>query len=218
MLPDLGIFDRHDSVEHFDHRHLGAEVGVETGELDPDRARSDDQQFARHFRRSHCVAVGPDALAVRLCERKLAGPRAGRDDDVLRGKLGRLAVGGDAQLALTGQLPLAHHHRDLVLLHQVRDALVELLGDVAAPLHHLGEIEARLPGRQPVFVRVLDEVEHLRRAEQRLGRDAPPVEADAAQTLPLDDRRLQPQLRRTDRRDIAPRPRPQDDDIILLGH
>ena len=93
---DLGILDRHDAVEHLDHRHLGAEVVVEAGELDPDRARADDQQLARHFGRGHRVAIGPDALAVGLGERQLARPRAGGDDDVLGGELGRLAVRGDA--------------------------------------------------------------------------------------------------------------------------
>ena len=93
---DVGILDRHDPVEHLDHRHLGAHVVVEAGELDPDRARADDQQLARHLLRHHRVAVGPDALAVGLGERQVAGAGAGRDDDVLGGELGRLAVlGGD---------------------------------------------------------------------------------------------------------------------------
>ena len=63
-VADFGVLDRHDPVEHFDHRHLGAQVVVEAGELDADRARADDQQLGRHFRRGHGVAVGPDALAV----------------------------------------------------------------------------------------------------------------------------------------------------------
>ena len=83
---DLGILDGNDPVEHFDHRHLGAKVGVEACELDPDRARADDQQLGRHFGRGHCVAIGPDALAVGLGERQVARPGAGRDDDVLRGE------------------------------------------------------------------------------------------------------------------------------------
>ena len=87
------------AVEHFDDRHLGAEVVVEAGELDPDRARADDQQFGRHFRRGHRVAIGPDALAVGLGERQLARPGAGGDDDMLGGKLGGLAVLGHGQLA-----------------------------------------------------------------------------------------------------------------------
>ena len=101
LRADLGVLDRHDAVEHLDHRHLGAEVGVEAGELDPDRARADDQQLGRHFGRGHRVAIGPDALAVGLGERQVARAGAGGDDDVLGGELGRLAVrAGDRQLAL----------------------------------------------------------------------------------------------------------------------
>ena len=40
-------------------------------------------------------------------------------------------------------------------------------------------------------------------AQQRLGRDAAPIEADAAELLALDDRGLQAELRRADRGDIA---------------
>ena len=106
LRADLGILDRNHAVEHLDHRHLGAQVGVEARKLDPDRARADDQQLGRHFRRGHRVAIGPDALAVGLGERQVAGPGAGRDDDVLGVQLGRLAVGsGDRQLALAVSVP-----------------------------------------------------------------------------------------------------------------
>jgi hypothetical protein len=47
------------------------------------------------------------------------------------------------------------------------------------------------------------QVVDLGRAQQRLGRDAAPVEADAAQMLALDQRRLHAELRRADGRDIA---------------
>ena len=112
LRADLRVLDRNDAVEHFDHRHLGAQVGVEAGELDPDRARADDQQFGRHFRRGHGVAIGPDALAVGLGERQVAGPGAGRDDDVLGGRARSSCRPRPSTLSLP--LPvsfaLAHHH------------------------------------------------------------------------------------------------------------
>ena len=122
------------------------------------------------------------------------------------------------QLALAGELADAHVDGDLVLLHQAGDAAVELAGDPAAALDHLGEVEPRLARRQAVSLRMLDLVEHLGRPEQRLGRDAAPVEADAAEALALDDRRLQAQLRATDRRDIAARARAQDDEVVTVSH
>src|SRR5947199_63560 len=83
------------------------QVGEETSELDPDRARADDQQVGRHLRWSHRMPVGPDALAVGLGERQIARPRARCDDDVLCGELGRLSVrAGDAELSFGGELAL----------------------------------------------------------------------------------------------------------------
>ena len=43
-------------------------------------------------------------------------------------------------------------------------------------------------------------------AEQSLGGDAAPIEADAAEMLALDDHRLEPELRGADGRDIASGP------------
>ena len=149
-----------------------------------------------------------------LGERQLAGPRAGGDDDVLGGQLGLLAVGGHRHLARRGDRALAHVHRDLVLLHQVRDALVELLGHAAAAGDDLGEVRLHLAGDQAEAVGVAHMVQHLARAEQRLGRDAAPVEADAAKVLALDDRGLEAELRGADRGDIAAGPGAEDDEVV----
>src|SRR3569833_2893941 len=54
--------------------------------------------------------------------------------------------------------------------------------------------------------------------EQRLGRDAAPVEADAAELLALDDGGLEAELRRPDSRDIAAGPRTEDDEIVAVRH
>src|SRR5438045_4711503 len=102
------ILDRNDAVEHFDDRHLGAQVGIKARELDSDRTRPDDQQVCRHFCRSHGMAISPDLLAVGLGERQVARPGASRDDDVLGLKLGFLPVGSRAaELALRSAFALA---------------------------------------------------------------------------------------------------------------
>ena len=59
----------------------------------------------------------------------------------------------------------------------------------------------------------------LRAAQQRLGRDAAPVEADAAELVALDDRGLHAELRRADRRDIAARPAAEHDQVEgIISH
>ena len=105
------------------------------------------------------------------------------------------------------ELCLAVDHRDLVLLHQVGDAARELGGDLPAPLDDAGEIEAEIVASQTELRRAAHLVIELGGAEQSLGGDAAPVEADAAEMLALDDRRLEPELRGADGRDIASRPR-----------
>ena len=76
-------------------------------------------------------------------------------------------------------------------------------------------IEADL---EAVVLGVLRIVQDLGAPEQRLGRDAAPVEADPAEHLALDDRCLQPQLRGADRGDIAAGARTEDDDVITFCH
>src|SRR6266446_4888962 len=60
---------------------------------------------------------------------------------------------------------------------------------------------------------MMQQVVDLGGAQQRLCRDAAPVEADAAELLTLDDCGLHAELRRPDRGDIAARPTAQHHDV-----
>ena len=71
-------------------------------------------------------------------------------------------------------------------------------------------------GRQAEVAGILHQVHDLGTAQQRLGRDAAPVEADAAQVLALDDGGLHAELGGADRRDIAARAATDDDEVELL--
>ena len=133
--------------------------------------------------------------------------------------LGRLALASlDGDLAGRVDHRLAPDHGDLVLLHQEADAVVEPFRHRARALDHGGRIEADLLDREPVVLGVLQVVEDLGRAQQRLGRDAAPVEADAAQIFALDDRGLEAELRRADRGDVAAGPGADDDDVEGVCH
>src|SRR4029077_9289039 len=66
---------------------------------------------------------------------------------------------------------------------------------------------------------VLHVMENLGRAQQRLGRDAAPVQADAAEIGFLDHRGLEAELGCTDRRDISAGTGADDDDVEgCVGH
>ena len=224
---DLGVLDGKDLRQHFDHGHVGAHGVEERREFDADRAGAHHQQRLRHLLRHHRLEIGPDQFLVGLEPRQHARPRAGGKDDVL-GLVGALAQralrrldGGFLHRDLAGRIDggLAPDHRHLVLLHQKADAVIEAFRDAARALHHGFRVERDVVGRQPVILGVLHVVIDFRRAQQRLGRDAAPVQADAAEIGFLDDRGLETELRRTNGGDVAAGAGADDDDVEgCIGH
>src|SRR5262245_29933458 len=103
---------------------------------------------------------------------------------------------------------------DLVLAEQKADALADLVGDAAAALDHGGKIRAHLAGADPDLLGTVKRLEDLRRAEQGLGRNTSPVEADPTEALALDARGLEAELRAADRRDVAARARADHHDVV----
>ncbi len=202
---DLGVLGGKDAGEHLDHGHFGAEAAVEARELDADGAGAHNQQRLGKARRDHRLLVGPDQPAVGLEARQGPRPRAGGDDDVpgldIGKRLARFANDGDRASAFQPRRPV--DHGDVVLPHEIGDAVGKPLGHFAAPLDHRREIEADIVGGEPELGRVPHRPVELGGAEQRLGGDAAPVEADAAEMLALDDRGLHAELRRADGGDIA---------------
>ena len=215
---DLGILDRQNAVHHLDHGGITPQRVEEAGEFDADGARSDDQQLFRHMRRLQCVLVVPDQLAIRFQPRQFAGPRAGRDDDRPGRDLFAALVGLDRHLAFAGQPGLAHDGCDLVLLEQMPDTARQLLGHPARTIDDLVQVIADPFGAETEILGAFHQVKDLGAAQQGLGRDAAPVQADAAQMLAFDTGHLQPQLRAPDRRDIAARPRTDHHHVEILGH
>src|SRR3546814_488614 len=109
---------------------------------------------------------------------------------------------------------MAVEDRNLVFLHQELDAARELGRDLARALDHLLRVDGDLAfNLEAVGFGVLDVAVDLGRAQQRLGRDAAPVQADAAELVALDDGGLEAQLGRADRRGIAAGAGAEDDDV-----
>ena len=94
-----------------------------------------------------------------------------------------------------------------------------MLGNAPGPFHDRINVVSNGLSLEAEFLGPVHQVKHFGGAQHRLGRDTPPVEADTAEMLPLHNRGLQPQLRRTDRRHIASWSRPDHDDVELFcGH
>src|SRR3546814_9606423 len=111
------------------------------------------------------MAIGPDALSIRLCERKLPRAGAGGDNDVLRLNIRCLTVLGDTELAFARQLAVATIDSDLVLLHQARDALVKLFCNTARSLKDLIKIEGGLFQIQSDFIGLIHLMIYFSRAK-----------------------------------------------------
>ena len=115
-----------------------------------------------------------------------------------------------------GCIPTKALLRSAELFHQMKHA--EAYGlSAGAPGFDLAKVVARSRGKA-IGVGMLHVVEYLGRAQQRLGRDAAPVEAYPAEILALDDRSLEAELARADRRDIAAGPRAKDDEVVSVSH
>ena len=77
-----------------------------------------------------------------------------------------------------------------------------------------GKSGAHVAGDDPELLGAVEGLEHLGRAQQRLGRDAAPVEADPTEVLALDAGGLEAELRAADRRDVAAGAGADHDDIV----
>src|SRR5438105_11319825 len=136
-----------------------------------------------------------------------------------RGEIGeRFAVLCHRDPPLAGQPGVAVKHRDLVLAHQKRDAIRQLLGYRARAGHDLLRVVSDVLGRKAELIEVAQQVIDFRGAQQGLGWDAAPVQADAAQVLAFDQRGLHAELRCPYRRDVAARPAADHDKIEAVGH
>src|SRR5690606_33368348 len=185
---------------------------------DADGAGAGDDDRAGELLVEDLLLVGDHVLA-HLDAGQHPGHRAGGDDEVVELQLPGLAVvEGDVHALGAGEGAPAVDLGDLVLLHEEVDALDDAVGDLAAALvgRAVGPRGAALDAA--LLLLGLQGVRELGVPQQRLGRDAPDVEADAAPVLLLDDGHLLAQLARADRRDIPTGAGAQDNNVKVIGH
>ena len=139
---------------------------------------------------------------------------------MFRGQAGDLLTAlRDLQFTRPGQPALAVHDRDLIFLQQVGDAAGKFLRNLAGARDDLFQIETGLLDRQAVLGRMRHIAVDFRRAQQRLGRNTAPVEADAAQMLALHHGHLEAKLRRADGGDVTAGSATDNDNVeIAIGH
>ena len=206
--------------QHFDDGDFGVERAVDRGELHAHRSRADDHQRLRNLFQAENFDVGENAI-VGFEAGQHAGFGAGGEDDVLGFELGGLAVVGDfdgehAVLRRAGQLAVAFHGLDFVLLHQELEALGVLGDDLRFALLNRGPVElARVDALDAEFFRVFQVVPEFGVEEQRLGRDAADVQAGAAEeSVFFDESGFQAVLAGADGGGVSGRAAADDGDVV----
>ena len=216
-LRDLGrgfvIFQRQHVRQHLDHGDFRAVGAEHVGEFHADGARADDHQPLGRDRQLQRLPVGDDLLPVDRHAGQRARPSAGGDDDILG--IEHLAGWLDLHLLGADQCCRALNVRDVVLLEQEADAFHQPVGDLAAALLGDGVVQLQVVEAEAELLGFAgQDAGELGVAEQRLGRDAAPVQTHAAQVVALDHGDLLAQLRCADGGHIAARPAADDDEIV----
>ena len=217
LLRDLFVLDRHDARERLEQSDLDAVRGEHVGELDTDRAGADDGDRLGRLLVAHGAVGGDHGLLVDRDTRERLRLRAGRQDH--RARLERLGAARPLHLddVLRLERSPAREQGDLVLPEEELDPLGHPVRDPPAPLDRLGIARLEAAEANAVVRGVAHEADHLRVAQQRLGRNAAPVQAHAARPIVLDGRDREPELGAADRRDVAARPGADDRDVELVG-
>ena len=134
-------------------------------------------------------------FSLELDAGKQAHPRAGRDDRVVeRHPLARPVGLRDVDGVGIDERAAALVLGDLVLLHQVVDALDVRVGHLAAAIPRDAEVEVHVARDAEQLGLVVERVREVGVLQQSLGGDAAHVEAHTAPVLLFDDRDRETEL------------------------
>src|SRR5208282_5494726 len=98
------------------------------------------------------------------------------------------------------------------------DALVQLGCDTPAAADHLGEIPARLAAKAKLSTVVLEQLRQVSVGQEGLGRNASPVQANAAELVALDTEHPFLELGGTDCAGISRGAAADYHDVVIVGH
>jgi hypothetical protein len=200
---EVGIRARHQAVERLDDRDLGPERGVYRRELEADDAAADDEEPRRHVGERERGGRVEHARVVRPAGQS-DGTRARRDDRMLEVDRDVALRRRDAHLLRAGEGAGARHDLDAARLRELRESTRELPDDAVLVCAELREVELRRAELDAGVGEPARRGEHLRDVQQRLGRDAADVQADAAERgMALDQHDRAAEIRGAERRGVA---------------
>ena len=202
---DIGIFNRENVGQHFNHGDFGAEGVEKVGEFDADGAGTDDDDFFRLLGQDHGLFAADDALAIKGEAGHFAGDDAGGDEDFRCGMRDFFALSvGDFHHPGFGNGGGAAEVIDLVFFKEHLDTAGQFVDHTTAAANHFGPIEGKLfEGHTELGGMLGHHLVKLRVADERFGRDTTPVEASAADTFQFDASHLFAELRGADCADVS---------------
>ena len=214
-LRQLRVVKRQDLGERLDDRHFRAELGEGHAQLHANVARADQSKRLRDLGQRERVSRRQN-VAAKFERRQFHRLRACREDEMLGRDAGLACVGGDRHsLAVDdGRRPKNGAH--FGLLEKRADAIGEASDDGILPGDGARVIQLRRPNREP------DEIERAglakamrraRRVDQRFRGDAADIETGSAEPVGFDDDRVEAELARADRGDIAARAAADDENL-----
>ena len=221
LLGDFIVHARQNAVEIFNDNNFRAQTTPDRAHFKTNHAPADDNHLARHFVERQCARGRYDDLFIELhinaWRRCNVGTR--RDDNVLGLERRDLAVfARHINLASALDRAVTGEGFNLVLLEQKAHAADIGVNRVGLVLHQGCEIELRLTHDNAEIGKVMTcKVEHFRRMQQSLGRNAADVEAGAAMRFALfNNRHFHAELGCTNGANITAGAGADDNEIV--GH
>src|SRR5216683_211044 len=196
--------------QHLDDRDFRAERAPHAGELHADDAAAENYRRPGHVVEPQGVVTGNDPVAVDFQARQAPRLRPGGQHHV-----SALVDGvADADLCRRDEASLAVDDLDLAAGERALQALPQSVDDlvlVGVDAWHVHAIERR---PDPESLAVSRQVGDLRRVQERLGRDAPAVQASAADPVLLDEGDPLAKFGRAERARVAAATATEDHDVV----
>jgi hypothetical protein len=208
--PDqVGVAAREELVHELDDGHPAAECLVDRRHLQADDPAADDEQPLGQVGEREGAVGGHDARVV-LEAGDGRRRRAGRHDAPPEGD----GLVADRELARPGEARLAADDLDLTPGGQLRESAREPVDRALLERTHALEVDRRRAEGDALGFGVAGVGEHLGDVQQRLGGDAPDVQAHAPEALvALDEDDLEAEVRGAERGGVAARPGADDDHV-----
>ena len=195
------VLDRHEPRQQLEDRHVAAEAAEDRRELDADRAAAHDRD---RLRAPLAGRIASSLVMMRLRSISMPGTLRGVEPVATMISLRARSVCVSPSKTSTPPLPVSRAvpliqsilfflNRNSTPLVRPRDDPVLARCTCAMSMRDRRRPDRRRSERDAPFLRVLDDLQRVRVLEQRLGRNAAPQQARAAERLLLlDDGDLQP--------------------------